>query len=67
MDEIWFEDDPSSAVLLPLRWKYELIEGWYWRLRRCSAEVAMLLYGDNQVVAMVGVLLCDYQLVLRLR
>jgi hypothetical protein len=53
--------------LLPLRWKYELIEGWYWRLRRCSAEVAMLLYGDNQVVAMVGVLLCDYQLVLRLR
>lgn len=28
-----------SALSLPLRcWKKEVIDGWCWRLRRCSAE-----------------------------
>lgn len=34
------EGEPVPALVLPLRWKNESIEGWYWRLRLCSAEDA---------------------------
>lgn len=52
------EGEPDPALVLPLRWKNESIEGWYCRLRMFSAmgaDIAIVLgvLADNSLSAVV--------------
>lgn len=52
------EGEPDPALVLPLRWKNESIEGWYCRLRMFSAmgagiAIVLGVLADSSLSAVV--------------